>query len=140
MQEIPKTKFQTIPPRILLGPGPMMVPPRVLQAMVNPMIGYLDPDFISIMEEVSDLLKISLISAAVLFLLFVIASTIIATPFGPVWNVTKFWLISNSAACSAALGESTNFIPPALYSLIIFHKAYLNFAFNKAFYFFCIIF
>ena len=58
MQEIPKTKFQTIPPRILLGPGPMMVPPRVLQAMVNPMIGYLDPDFISIMEEVSDLLKI----------------------------------------------------------------------------------
>ena len=58
MQEIPETKFQTIPPRILLGPGPMMVPPRVLQAMVNPMIGYLDPDFISIMEEVSDLLKI----------------------------------------------------------------------------------
>ena len=58
MQEIPKTKFQTIPPRILLGPGPMMVPPRVLQAMVNPMIGYLDPDFISIMEEVCDLLKI----------------------------------------------------------------------------------
>ena len=41
MQEIPETKFQTIPPRILLGPGPMMVPPRVLQAMVNPMIGYL---------------------------------------------------------------------------------------------------
>jgi alanine-glyoxylate transaminase/serine-glyoxylate transaminase/serine-pyruvate transaminase len=34
-----------------------MVHPRVLQAMMQNMIGYLDPDFIKIMDEVSELLK-----------------------------------------------------------------------------------
>lgn len=54
---LPESKVRMVPPRILLGPGPSMVNPRVLQAMMQPMIGYLDPDFLSIMEEVSELLK-----------------------------------------------------------------------------------
>ena len=54
---LPNSKMPTVPPRILLGPGPSMVHPRVLQAMMSDMIGYLDPDFILIMDEVSELLK-----------------------------------------------------------------------------------
>jgi alanine-glyoxylate transaminase/serine-glyoxylate transaminase/serine-pyruvate transaminase len=46
-----------IPPRILLGPGPSMVPPRVLSALGSPVIGHLDPEFIAIMKEVQELLR-----------------------------------------------------------------------------------
>lgn len=45
------------PERILLGPGPSMVPPRVLQAMSHPLVGHLDPQFIELMKEVQDLLR-----------------------------------------------------------------------------------
>ncbi len=45
-----------VPPRILLGPGPSMVSGRVLRAMMQGMIGYLDPDYVRILEHVSDLL------------------------------------------------------------------------------------
>ena len=54
---MPESRVPVVPPRILLGPGPSGAEPRVLQAMMAPMIGYLDPDFILIMEEVSELLK-----------------------------------------------------------------------------------
>ena len=54
---LPESKMPLVPPRILLGPGPSQVHPRVLQAMMSNMIGYLDPDFVLIMDEVSDLLK-----------------------------------------------------------------------------------
>ena len=54
---MPESKMPTVPPRILLGPGPSDVHPRVLQAMMSHMIGYLDPDFMLIMDEVSELLK-----------------------------------------------------------------------------------
>lgn len=43
--------------RILLGPGPSCVDPRVLQAMARPMIGHLDPQFIEIMEDVQEGLR-----------------------------------------------------------------------------------
>lgn len=43
--------------RILLGPGPSNVPPRVLKAMSTPCIGHLDPDFIRIMDETQELLR-----------------------------------------------------------------------------------
>ncbi len=46
-----------IPPRVLLGPGPSMVNSRVLQAMMQNMIGYLDPDYVTILEGVSGLLR-----------------------------------------------------------------------------------
>jgi alanine-glyoxylate transaminase/serine-glyoxylate transaminase/serine-pyruvate transaminase len=43
--------------RILLGPGPSMVPPRVLRAIAHPPVGHLDPDFIALMNEVQELLR-----------------------------------------------------------------------------------
>jgi alanine-glyoxylate transaminase/serine-glyoxylate transaminase/serine-pyruvate transaminase len=45
------------PERILLGPGPSMVPSRVLQAMAHPLVGHLDPTFIEVMKEVQELLR-----------------------------------------------------------------------------------
>ncbi|MFM8322503.1 MAG: pyridoxal-phosphate-dependent aminotransferase family protein [Chloroflexota bacterium] len=44
-------------PRTLLGPGPSMVPPRVLRAMATPLVGHLDPEFLKIMEEEQRLLR-----------------------------------------------------------------------------------
>jgi alanine-glyoxylate transaminase/serine-glyoxylate transaminase/serine-pyruvate transaminase len=52
-----ESSMPVVPPRILLGPGPSSASPRVLQAMMAPMIGYLDPDFMLILDEVSGLLK-----------------------------------------------------------------------------------
>jgi alanine-glyoxylate transaminase/serine-glyoxylate transaminase/serine-pyruvate transaminase len=43
--------------RILLGPGPSMIPPRVLRAMATPPVGYMDPEYIQVMAEVKELLK-----------------------------------------------------------------------------------
>ena len=54
---LPESKMPVVPPRVLLGPGPSAAHPRVLQAMMSNMIGYLDPDFMLIMDEVSELLK-----------------------------------------------------------------------------------
>jgi alanine-glyoxylate transaminase/serine-glyoxylate transaminase/serine-pyruvate transaminase len=45
------------PPRILLGAGPSNVHPRVYQAMMAPILGHLDPDFLHIMDETKDLLR-----------------------------------------------------------------------------------
>ena len=44
-------------PRILLGPGPSTVHPRVLQAMTLPVVGHLDPDFFRVMDDVSEMLR-----------------------------------------------------------------------------------
>ncbi len=46
-----------VPGRILLGPGPSMVPPRVLAALSQPPVGYLDPRFSEIMDETQALLR-----------------------------------------------------------------------------------
>lgn len=43
--------------RILMGPGPSNVHPRVLQAMSQPLLGHLDPDFLSLLDKVSDNLR-----------------------------------------------------------------------------------
>jgi alanine-glyoxylate transaminase/serine-glyoxylate transaminase/serine-pyruvate transaminase len=43
--------------RILLGPGPSNVSPRVLQAMSAPCIGHLDPYFLKVMDETQQLLR-----------------------------------------------------------------------------------
>lgn len=45
------------PCRILLGPGPSMVHPRVLGALAHPLMGHLDPLFVALMNEVQDLLR-----------------------------------------------------------------------------------
>jgi alanine-glyoxylate transaminase/serine-glyoxylate transaminase/serine-pyruvate transaminase len=44
-------------PRILLGPGPSMVHPRVLRAMSSPVVGHLDPYFLKIMDRTQELLR-----------------------------------------------------------------------------------
>ena len=54
---LPESAIPGVPPRILLGPGPSNVSPRVLQAMMQPMIGYMDPDFLAIMDETRELLS-----------------------------------------------------------------------------------
>ncbi len=43
--------------RILLGPGPSNVHPRVMKAMMSPVVGHLDPDFVAIMEALKGLLR-----------------------------------------------------------------------------------
>ena len=43
--------------RILLGPGPSMVSPRVLRAMAQPPVGHLDPQFLEVMGDVQALLR-----------------------------------------------------------------------------------
>ncbi|HYD49233.1 MAG TPA: alanine--glyoxylate aminotransferase family protein [Terriglobales bacterium] len=45
------------PARVLLGPGPSMVHPRVLQAMSTPLIGHLDPVYLRLMDETSRMLR-----------------------------------------------------------------------------------
>ena len=45
------------PRRILMGPGPSDVSPRVLQALARPTIGHLDPDFQTLMEEIKSALQ-----------------------------------------------------------------------------------
>ncbi len=44
-------------PRLLLGPGPSTVHPRVLRAMTTPLIGYLDPEWLTLMDEEQALLR-----------------------------------------------------------------------------------
>jgi alanine-glyoxylate transaminase/serine-glyoxylate transaminase/serine-pyruvate transaminase len=44
-------------PRILLGPGPSDVHPRILTAMAHPLVGHLDPQFLEIMNETQELLR-----------------------------------------------------------------------------------
>ncbi len=43
--------------RILMGPGPSDVHPRVLKAMSTPLIGHLDPEFVMIMDEVKTMVQ-----------------------------------------------------------------------------------
>ncbi len=45
------------PPRILMGPGPVGVDPRVLRAMSMPMLGQFDPAFTAYMNETMALLR-----------------------------------------------------------------------------------
>jgi alanine-glyoxylate transaminase/serine-glyoxylate transaminase/serine-pyruvate transaminase len=45
------------PTRLLLGPGPSQVHPRVLRAMSTPLLGHLDPRFLEIMNEVQAMLR-----------------------------------------------------------------------------------
>ncbi len=45
------------PKRLLMGPGPSNVNPRVLGAMSKPTIGHLDPRFVELMDEIKELLQ-----------------------------------------------------------------------------------
>ena len=50
--------MQFVPPkRTLMGPGPSDVSPRILEALSRPTIGHLDPDFITLMDEIKTLIQ-----------------------------------------------------------------------------------
>src|SRR4029077_453310 len=55
----PAKRIQSFPPpqRTLMGPGPTEIHPRVLTTMSQPAIGYLDPVFVEMMEELKSLLR-----------------------------------------------------------------------------------
>jgi len=54
-----KKQYRELAPseRLLLGPGPSGVDPRVLRAMSTPLLGHLDPEFLEIMNETGELLR-----------------------------------------------------------------------------------
>ena len=43
--------------RILMGPGPSAVHPRVLRALSTPLVGHLDPEFVAVMDDVQAMLR-----------------------------------------------------------------------------------
>ncbi len=45
------------PQRLLMGPGPSMVHPRVSAALAAPTLGHLDPEFLALMDELQVLLR-----------------------------------------------------------------------------------
>ena len=51
------TATVSLPDRLLLGPGPANVDPRVMEAMQSPIVGHLDPAFMKILAEIADLLR-----------------------------------------------------------------------------------
>ena len=55
--EAPAFPAHDMAPRVLLGPGPDMVHPRVTAAMSAPLLGHLDPDFLVLMDRTQQLLR-----------------------------------------------------------------------------------
>lgn len=53
----PAIASRPVPGRILMGPGPSDMHPRVVAALGQPAIGHLDPAFVQIMEEIKVLLR-----------------------------------------------------------------------------------
>ncbi len=51
--------LEQLQPRLLLGPGPSPVSPRILAALARPTLGHLDPQFLEVMDEVADGLRIA---------------------------------------------------------------------------------
>jgi alanine-glyoxylate transaminase/serine-glyoxylate transaminase/serine-pyruvate transaminase len=49
-------------PRLLLGPGPCDAHPSVLRAMVTPLLGHLDPQFLALLDQVQDMLRAVLLT------------------------------------------------------------------------------
>ncbi len=45
------------PKRLLMGPGPSTVEPRVYQALAQPIVGHLDPFFFQVVEDIRKLLR-----------------------------------------------------------------------------------
>lgn len=44
-------------PRLLLGPGPCDVHPRVLAVMTTPLLGHLDPQFLQVLDDTQQMLR-----------------------------------------------------------------------------------
>lgn len=43
--------------RVLMGPGPSDVHPRVLRAMSTPLVGHLDPEFLTVMDDIKAMVQ-----------------------------------------------------------------------------------
>lgn len=43
--------------RVLMGPGPSDVHPRVLRAMSTPLVGHLDPEFLKVMDDIKAMVQ-----------------------------------------------------------------------------------
>lgn len=43
--------------RVLMGPGPSDVHPKVLKAMSTPLVGHLDPEFVALMDEIKGMVQ-----------------------------------------------------------------------------------
>src|SRR5436190_22950030 len=43
--------------RVLMGPGPSNPYPEVMQALARPVVGHLDPDFLTLLDETCDRLR-----------------------------------------------------------------------------------
>ncbi len=54
---LPPVRPSVVPRRMILGPGPSSANPRVLRAMSQSIIGYLDPAYFEILSEVSSMLS-----------------------------------------------------------------------------------
>ena len=52
-----KYEYYQPPSRILMGPGPSMVDPRVNLAMASQAVGYMDPACFDILDDIMDLLR-----------------------------------------------------------------------------------
>ncbi len=52
-----RNESPTLPRRLLMGPGPSEVHPRVLGALARPTLGHLDPAFVALMDDIVHLLR-----------------------------------------------------------------------------------
>ena len=50
-------RVKDLKPRLLMGPGPSDVNPRVLEAMAHATIGHLDPRFLEVLNDIRDMLQ-----------------------------------------------------------------------------------
>src|SRR3989337_1458865 len=53
-ESIPPINF---PKRLLMGPGPSEVDPRVYRAMIQPVIGHMDPLFLECLSQLQQMLR-----------------------------------------------------------------------------------
>lgn len=52
-----RNERRDLPRRMLMGPGPSEVHPRVLAALARPTLGHLDPAFVGLMDEIVGMLR-----------------------------------------------------------------------------------
>jgi alanine-glyoxylate transaminase/serine-glyoxylate transaminase/serine-pyruvate transaminase len=57
MIDAPDTDELLPPDRTLLGPGPSDIHPRVLRSMATPVVGYLDDYYVSVMDDLQELMR-----------------------------------------------------------------------------------
>jgi alanine-glyoxylate transaminase/serine-glyoxylate transaminase/serine-pyruvate transaminase len=53
----PKSKIESPPVRVLMGPGPSDIHPRVLAALARPTVGHLDPYYLRLMDDLQQMLR-----------------------------------------------------------------------------------